>query len=838
MTPHLPPTPRPRLLGAWLALGLLARLSGLDFVPTFDFSDGPELTNQQRFEALLAPPRTDRATLSPDGLHLAYTILQGPTTAIEVIAVDDYDDHDTIYLGDMGGARIVDMQWVGNDQVVVATEDWVIGIVDLSTRKLRKLLDPHLFETELTFRYDDQARDDPFSRYEMATPPRLLGVSLEEPDTVIVQGVAGADIRNAITLTATLNTRTGRWREIENERITSSAVDTVVDRQGRFRLMVDRARLPMKWRARAWNGERPGRWRNLDDVIDPDIAETFAADYDTLWNERSLPLGFGGDPSVLYYASSAGRDTFAVFALNLDTGSNTQLVIADAALDLAAPVGDLTTRSMGREERTFRRVNAAVYYTDFHPQPDDNPLIFDRLDGHLVGVRTTSLDTGAIWLDEILNDVQAATSADFPGRRVRLLDWDNARERFLVHVATLDDPGRYFVFHRREARWVEFIRRSPELNSRELNEVNQFAITAPDGREITGILTLPRNPLINPPPLICLFQDSLWRENTPAYSRSAQMLAEFGCMVLQVDYPGTTGRGRPIFMGARTAPDQAAFNDMRVAMDWLARDHPYDRRRVAGVGTGYGAWLALRAAEIDPNLFRCVVSMNGFNSLTKLSETPPRRERADERDHNLVLTQNIQNFFSAMQNDLENLSQTAGITAPVVSTAPEGEDGIDFQPTSFAPVLDDSQLDAVGSDPFEDSGVDLRPSRMRYMQQMMDDIETQPVHLPAVFANWYFDPIKDQLDDLSVLRNIDSLDAKVLICEDVHDPNRNNDDARALRNRLRSNRNPPEYWEVPRTTWSRPIDERPEVWLRVAEFFNENLYAFGVEIGEIKEVQE
>ena len=408
-------------------------------------------------------------------------------------------------------------------------------------------------------------------------------------------------------------------------------------------------------------------------------------------------------------------------------------------------------------------------------------------------------------------------------------------------MENVDDPGRFFVYERDSEIWTEFLQTSPAIKVDEINPAQSISFTAPAGHTITGRVTFPHNPLINPPPLICLYRNDLWRPGESGYSATNQMLAEFGCIVLEIDYRGSAGAGPRNLMGARHAPDQAAFDDMRAAINWVGERQPYDTKRVAAIGVGYGAWLALRSAELDPELFRCVVSMNGFNSLSSLFQRAPKRERADQRIEPFRQLENVLNFQAAALNDMQSLANMSSSVqvelAPTAGATPDAAEGPGVQP-SFQPI-DSGNNQLSFFNPTDNIGTEanVAPSRLRYTQRLMDDIEYDPVDLPAAFAEWYFAPIRSDINDLSVIRHADKLTAQVLICEDVHDPSRDADDARALRRRLNSLRRGPEYWEVPVTNWSRPIQQRPEVWLRVAEFFNENLYVFDVDIGTVEEVK-
>lgn len=227
--------------------------------------------------------------------------------------------------------------------------------------------------------------------------------------------IDGRPVANAEALAVKLapfrtNLATGEWRRIEDARITAPVMRFVTDRQGRFRMVENRTVLPFDWRVRS-GGVRLERRRNLEDAIDPTLAATFEAGPEALWSDRSLLLEFGADPAVLYYASNANRNTFGIYAVNLETGERTNFVVANDRLDLADPEQEISPRAIGRTERFLRAENAAVYYTDFRPSPPASPLILDRATHNPVGEHTHDYASGAHWLDDEIATVQTEINA-------------------------------------------------------------------------------------------------------------------------------------------------------------------------------------------------------------------------------------------------------------------------------------------------------------------------------------------------------------------------------------------------------------------------------------------
>lgn len=596
---------------------------------------------------------------------------------------------------------------------------------------------------------------------------------------------------------------------------------TLIDRTGRFRLIEDRETLPVRWQVSTTKSKLfKKRWQSLDRVLHPNLADPFSAGADTLWTERSFPLAFDADPNVLFYASNVGRNTYGIFGVNLSTGEPTGLATIDRKIDLADPATTLISPPLGDQERHLRSYNVAMHYTDFRAAQAPSPLIFDRRSGQLVGIRPPLEFARTRWIDPRLTLVDAEIARAFPDRDRQIIDWDDARSRFLVHLSSASDPGRYFVFEKLTGNWTEFMQTSPQPARDQRHQTERFTLRTPSGLPITGQIAVPKQPLIDPPSLVVYFPDALWRSPPSGYSPAMQTLAETGCLVLQVDYPGTSGRGNEFLFSAREALDEAALAAVETTLEWLQTKHPFSPRRVAVVGAGYGGCLALRAAELRPDLFRCVISLNGINSLQSLTRSPPERQSRELGSRRLEQARNALAYEASIGRDLQELRKRGGSTE---------------ETTIFDDPTDPKNFEGY-KDPTGTDNPESLSTRIAAFRKMNDHTLPNPVNLPSRLASWYSPPDYIQGKAGSVLKDIENLTAPLLICQETDSLSVRSDDAIALRRQLRRQKRDPRYFELPAAAYGRSLEQRPETWLEVADFLYTNLYNFAVEIGPTEEV--
>ena len=325
----------------------------------------------------------------------------------------------------------------------------------------------------------------------------------------------------------------------------------------------------------------------LDKALGEPKAKEFLLSSGNYFGERSYPLGFDFNPDILYYASNVGRDTFGIYSLNLATKERAEIAPGLKGIDLAS--GD--------------------------PEETDGILVFDEARKKLVGVRYATVRPRTLWLDPEFGEIQAKLDREDPRHVVEILSWDDARSRFLLRLSADDDPGALFLWHRAEERNEFVTSATPWLAGTTLNPAAAFAFTTPAGVQLTGYLTLPNDPKLKPPPLLIYLQGGLWDRAEPGFSRETEMLADLGLAVMRLNYRGSTGFGRAHVTAIQQGIDTIPTEDMVAAVQWLNARSKIDLQRVILMGEGLGGYLALRALQLHPDVFRCGITVNAPTNL-------------------------------------------------------------------------------------------------------------------------------------------------------------------------------------------------------------------------------
>lgn len=665
------------------------------------------------FFDLFRPARTELATLSPDGSHLAYTVREGTQLSVMVVATDALDRALARVLvvddeqatprfqkrGEAVPAAINWMKWTDNERVVLETNAHVAVAADRSVAGVimtfrrdgsdaRVLVTPRDV-SELVVAVDPAAST--------SRNPGPLGLTPDNPnfgrdeaepafDPLAPGGLfSGGDPDSAAP---TQNTAFDPASIAEQRPLSPSIFDldpaspnhVVVRTRSEARLVLHRL-----------------------DVTTGRLSQQ--ADY-PIDSDRQLLLDRQGMPRISVPYTTA---TAFPHRLRLERGPGER-----GARDLAAAVGlangafDLAPATtfghraiaLGFDERpeilyfasNVGRDTFGVYaadlskgtLTDFaleHPQLDLIPhptgafassgtLVFDRHTRALRGVRFGDRPRTTRWLEPVLQAAQSQLEKALPHRNVDILEWDREQRRLLVFASGATEPGRFLLFDRTTRQVAEFAQRTPWLADGPPTRLLAFSVTGPDGIDLPCQITLPTQPRVKPTPIIVVCPPSPWERLSPDFQAEVHALARMGFAVLQYSGRGAWGYGVRHREALAPGYDDTQLADLLIILDEVGKAFHLDPRRVGLIGSGHGGHLALRALAAYPDRFRCAVALEPPVDLATWVDS----ERWASRDPSLPL---VRGSFGPKERLSANRLDRAAerIVKPSFILSYPGEDG-------------------------------------------------------------------------------------------------------------------------------------------------------------------
>jgi dipeptidyl aminopeptidase/acylaminoacyl peptidase len=206
---------------------------------------------------------------------------------------------------------------------------------------------------------------------------------------------------------------------------------------------------------------------------------------------------------------------------------------------------------------------------------------------------------------------------------VSVLGEDHADATWVVGYLRDDGPARYHRYDRAARELTFLFEDRPALAGYELARMEPFRVTARDGLELQGYVTVPAGVEPRELPTVLVVHGGPWARDTWGYHPEVQWLANRGYLVLQVNFRGSTGYGKGFLNAGDREWGAAMHDDLLDTVDWAVEQGHSDPDRVAIYGGSYGGYAALVGVTFTPDRFACAVDLVGPSNLRTLIESVP-----------------------------------------------------------------------------------------------------------------------------------------------------------------------------------------------------------------------
>jgi dipeptidyl aminopeptidase/acylaminoacyl peptidase len=343
----------------------------------------------------------------------------------------------------------------------------------------------------------------------------------------------------------------------------------ITDHEGRLRLAVttDGVNTSILFRER-----EEDEWRQV-------------ATYD--FKEAASPQLFTFDNRAVYVTSNVGRDKAALFAYDLATGKEGELLFE-------------------------------------HPEVDVAGLLYSKRRKVLTGVCYETDRLGYHFFDEERARLQSFLDAELPGYDNRPVSHSKDETRFVVHSGSDRSMGAYYLLDAERMAMTKLFEISPWLDEGRMAEMSPLEYRTRDGLRVRGYLTVPRGVERKGLPLVVNPHGGPWSRDSWGFDPEIQFLASRGYAVLQMNFRGSTGFGREFLEAGFGQWGLTMQDDVTDGVRWAIEQGLADPGRVAIYGGSYGGYAALSGLTKTPDLYCCGVSYVGVSNLfTWIAAVPP-----------------------------------------------------------------------------------------------------------------------------------------------------------------------------------------------------------------------
>jgi dipeptidyl aminopeptidase/acylaminoacyl peptidase len=202
----------------------------------------------------------------------------------------------------------------------------------------------------------------------------------------------------------------------------------------------------------------------------------------------------------------------------------------------------------------------------------------------------------------------------FAGERIHLSSYSTDLGQIVVQVE--GNKGYRYELVDLNARRAEPLGEVYEGVGQPL-EVRRITYRAADGLEIPAFLTLPRGREPKNLPLVVLAHGGPAARDTADFDWWSQAIASQGYAVLSANFRGSDLSWK-FKSGGFGQWGRKMQSDLSDGVRYLAREGIVDPARVCISGGSYGGYAALAGVSLEPDVYRCAVSVAGISDLKRI----------------------------------------------------------------------------------------------------------------------------------------------------------------------------------------------------------------------------
>ena len=263
------------------------------------------------------------------------------------------------------------------------------------------------------------------------------------------------------------------------------------------------------------------------------------------------------------------------------------------------------------------RQRAAFAFDADVPDGYDYGPIFDRETDQIIGVRYTDDTTKSVYSAEPYKSWHKKAQKALKGMEVSILSKTRDNSMITLYAQSETNPGEFYLFEPDKGQISPLGGMYPELSAAQVARTVRADYTARDGLAIPAYLTLPpgKTKQSGPMPMVVMPHGGPTARDTADFDFWAQYLAAKGYIVFKPQFRGSTGFGYDFEkagygeFGAGMVTD--TVDGVKNLID-LNIAHP---DKICVTGASYGGYQALALPVMEPDMFKCALSVNGVSQI-------------------------------------------------------------------------------------------------------------------------------------------------------------------------------------------------------------------------------
>lgn len=322
-------------------------------------------------------------------------------------------------------------------------------------------------------------------------------------------------------------------------------------------------------------------WEKWEDIPAEDILTTNSVEFDKSGQRQ-------------YIKDSRGRDTSALFVINLETHEK-ELLAEDSRADVA---------------------DVLIHPTEKHIQAVSFIYAHKRWE-----ILDASIEPDWTYLDTVIGDTQS---------EVEIVSRSLDDQTWIVLYHRDDSPAQFYLYDRKERGATFLFSNRKALEGQPLVKMHSVVLKARDGLDLVCYYSLPPGSDSNndgipdePVPMVLNPHGGPWHRDFWGYAPWHQWLANRGYAVLCVNFRSSTGFGKNFVNAGNLEWGGKIMEDQQDTIQWAIQKGIADPQKVAVMGGSFGGYSTLAGLTFYPDVFACGVDLVGPSSLITLLESMP-----------------------------------------------------------------------------------------------------------------------------------------------------------------------------------------------------------------------